>query len=34
MKNIEWNGTLLIKSRHFGYNYNYKNKNNNLKDDR
>tara|TARA_B100000925_G_C22007636_1_gene474440 strand:+ start:2110 stop:2673 length:564 start_codon:yes stop_codon:yes gene_type:complete len=26
MKNIEWNGTLLRKSRHFGYNYNYKTK--------
>uniref|UniRef100_A0A6C0JHV7 Fe2OG dioxygenase domain-containing protein n=1 Tax=viral metagenome TaxID=1070528 RepID=A0A6C0JHV7_9ZZZZ len=27
MKDLEWNGTLLRKSRHYGYNYNYKTKN-------
>tara|TARA_B100001093_G_C26779961_1_gene994138 strand:+ start:125 stop:670 length:546 start_codon:yes stop_codon:yes gene_type:complete len=26
VKNLEWNGTLLRKSKHFGYNYNYKTK--------
>ena len=27
VQNLEWNGTLLRKSRHYGYNYNYKTKN-------
>ena len=26
VKNLDWNGTLLRKSMHFGYNYNYKTK--------